>query len=105
MPEETSSKEILAILRSMKETANLLKPEEIEKLREILTTLTPEDLKYVKEYAEDKKAVHRLWGKAKNFLLVTAAVVVAYFAIIRNLADPIRNFLLTFLQSGATPPH
>lgn len=104
--QQVSNKEILKLLQEMKqknETIVVLTPSEVETFRELLKTITVEDLKYIKEYAEDKKAVSRVFGKAKNFLLVTASIVAAYFLIVRNISDPIREFIIRFLSNGGGP--
>jgi hypothetical protein len=101
--QQVSNKEILQILKSMQDKSEsiiVLTPTEIQTFRDILKTITVDDLRYIKEYSEDRKAVTRVLGKVKNFILVTAAIVVAYFAIIRNVLPPLRELLLKFLQGG-----
>lgn len=100
---QVSNKEILEVLQQIQDKSEsivVLTPDEVKTFREILKTITIEDLKYIKEYSEDKIAVNRVFGKTKNFILVTAAIVVAYFAIIKNIAGPLRETILRFLQGG-----
>lgn len=105
--QQVSNKQILDMLRDMqekKESIVVLSPQEIHTFREILKTITVDDLKHIKEYSEDRKAISRVFGKAKNFILVSSAIVVAYFALIKNLLPPLRESLINFLQGGGTTP-
>jgi hypothetical protein len=73
-----------------------LTAEEVTQLKEIANQLSSEDIKYFIDFVEDRKAISRIWAKAKNMLLVTAAVVVAYFTII----DKIKDHLTQWLSGG-----
>jgi hypothetical protein len=78
----------------------VLTPSEIRVFKDMMATITVDDLKCIKEYADDRRAITRVVAKIKNFTLVTSAIVLAYFAIIRNVLPPIRELLLKFLQGG-----
>lgn len=52
--------------------------------------LTEEELLVVKEMAQDRLAVSRLWRKVKNFLLVGASLVVAVMTMVDGATDWIR---------------
>lgn len=76
----------------------VLSASEIQAFKDIVGTISVDDLKYIKEYADDRRAISRVFSRVKNFTLTTAAIVVAYFAITRSVLPPLREMLVKFLQ-------
>lgn len=72
---------------SNKDLADLLV--EIQKHDNSLIILSENEVKYLREMIEDRKAVTRLWAKIKTFLISTAAVVIAW----GTLSDYVKNLL------------
>lgn len=72
---------------SNKDLADLLV--EIQKHDNSLIILSEDEVKYLREMIEDRKAVTRLWAKIKTFLISAAAVVIAW----GTLSDYVKNLL------------
>jgi hypothetical protein len=104
MPEGNESlKEIIDLLHGIQERNDnilVLSADEVKIFRDLVKTISIEDLKYIKEYSEDRKAISRVFGKVKNFMLVTAAVIAAYFTIVKLLGPVLREAAIRFLQGG-----
>ena len=97
---KVNNQDILAVLEAMQrksESVVVLNNEEVSNLREFLKTVSVDDLKYMKEYVEDKKAIFRVFRKVKRFSMAFAAIIVAYL----TLYDSLKEFVVKFLTTGS----
>ena len=72
---------------SNKDLADLLS--EIQKHTNSIVVLSEDEIKYIREMIEDRKAVGRVWSRFKTFLLAFVAVIIAW----GTLADSVKAFL------------
>jgi hypothetical protein len=72
---------------SNKDLADLL--QELAKHDNSIIVLSAEEVHYLKEMIEDRKAVTRLWAKIKTFIISAAAVIIAW----GTFSDYIKNIL------------
>ena len=51
---------------------------EIQKHANSIVVLSEDEVKYIREMIEDRKAVSRVWSRMKTFLLTFVAVLIAW---------------------------
>lgn len=97
---EITNEELFVILEAMKrkdDSIIVLRPEEIDQIRQFMKIISVDDLKYIKEYTEDRKAVSRVFSKWKSFLFAVAAVILAYITVVGKGVPIMRDLMSKFL--------
>ena len=59
---------------------------EEDRAREVLI-LSHEDIAFLKELIDDRKAVGRVWSKIRTFLVATAAIIIAWGTLAASYKD------------------
>lgn len=101
--ETISNDEILRVLLAIQDSQKqivILRPEEIEMIRELFKSITIDDIKTIKETVEERKAIGKAWSIFKTILISAAATIVAYNTVFENGTKLIQNIGKWLLGTG-----